>query len=640
VTINRKTIALALVGLGVLLLLVWSLRVGTAGFRLWRALSSLQRWGKAPEQAAMTQLCPLVQGMDADLQLLHREAGFLIDAAPWLGWVPHWGGTFQATPNLFDVACALTQAGRVGCAAVAPLLEDNSFSLPRFLSALQAQHGELLEAAAALAQAQLTWAQVDRASLASSVARKIAVLDQALPLARTAFTLMSAAPDLLGLDGPRTYLILALNESELRPGGGFISAVGEIEFAQGQLQRMSFADSYAVDDFRQPYPEAPAALRRYMGIDLLVYRDSNWWPDFPSAVQAAWSLYRPRERATTYAGVIAVDQRALELALSAVGEVVLSDSDVPISAQNVREYIRRSWEPPAGDPTAPGWWSERKSVMGPLASALWQRLQAGQVDKVKLAYGLLVMLREKHVQLALEHPQAAAALRAQGWDGAVPHEFSGDFVFLVDANVGYNKVNERVRQAITYTVDLRPAAPIAELRAVYTNTVTRAVPCTPSLRYPSTYQQMIERCYWDYVRVYAHPQATLLEALALPIPASALLNGQAEDGTVQLVADPLGHWRVFGGLMVLPTGSTQERWWRWALPAELVTWRSSIGTYRLRVQKQAGAAPYPATVRVLLPPGVTVTYAAPAPSAQTAEGVVWQFSLDRDRDFVLELRRP
>ncbi len=639
-SINRRTIALACIGLGLVLLLAWSLRVGAAGLRLVRTLSTLQQWGQAAERTEIAQLCPLVQGMDADLQRLHREAGFLIQAAPWLGWVPRWGGTFRAAPDLFEVARALAQAGRVGCATVTPLLEDEAFSLSRVLSALQAHHGELLEATSALAQAQQTWEQVDRTLLAQPVARKIAVLDQALPLAHTAFTLMSATPDLLGLDGPRTYLILALNESELRPGGGFISAVGEVEFQQGQLQRMRFADSYAVDDFHQPYPEAPEALRRYMGIDLLVYRDSNWWPDFPSAVQAAWPLYRPRERATTYAGVVAVDQRTLELLLSAVGEVTLPDSDLPITAQNVREYLRRSWEPPEGDPTAPGWWSERKSVMGPLASALWQRLQAGQVDKVKLIYSLLVMLREKHVQLALDHPLAAAALRAQGWDGSVPHEFSGDFVFLVDANIGYNKVNERIRQAITYTVDLRPAAPIAELRAVYTNTVTRAVPCEPSLRYPPTYQQMIERCYWDYIRVYAHPQATLLGALAVPISASALLSGQAEDGVVRPDPDPFGHWQVFAGLMVLPTGSTQERWWRWALPAGLVTRHGYTGTYRLHLQKQAGASPYPATVRVLLPPGVTVIYADPAPSAQTPEGVIWQFSLDRDRDFVVELRRP
>ncbi len=641
--VNRRTMALASLVLGMVLVLIWGARVGTAAWRLRRNLAFLQSLDATAGKAALPQLCTSVRQMDADMRLLRREAGLGVAAAPLLGWFPRWGGTLRAAPALVEVAQALTHAGRVGCELVSPLLAGDkatTASLPFVLDALQEHQADLEQVTRELALAQEAWEQVDSATLVPFVARRADLLDQALPLAHTFFSLMRAAPDLLGQDGPRTYLVLALNESELRPGGGFISAAGEVEVHQGQLKRMSFMDSYALDNFHQPYPQAPEPFRRYMGIDLLVYRDSNWWPDFPAAVQAAWPLYRPATPAPDYAGVIAVDQRALELLLSAVGEVSLPDSSETLTAQNVRAYIRRSWEPPGGDPSAVGWWSARKSIMGPLAAAIGERLQAGQFDPARLGYGVWVMLREKHVQIVVQQPQAAAALRAQGWDGSLPHELDGDFVFLVDANVGYNKVNERVRQAITYTVDLRPAAPIAELRAVYTNTVTRDVSCEPFLGYPPTYQEMIERCYWDYIRVYAHPQATLLEARADPVPASALLSGEAEDGAVKLDADPFGHWRVFAGLMVLPVSSIQERWWRWALPADVVAWQVREGTYRLHLQKQAGVMPYPVTVRVILPSNVSVLRAEPAPSRQAAGEVSWQTLLDRDRDFVLELRRP
>ncbi len=631
--LNRRTFAWGLVLLGLSLVLIWGMRVGGAAWRLWRQLNALSA---TSDQADLSALCRTVAQMDADLRLIEHDAGALIAAADRF---PAWTGVVRDAPELFSVARTLAQAGQTGCTAFAPLLEGDSVSLPRALEILATHRDEFSATAQALAQAQEAWARVDAAALPPRLARKAALLDQALPLAQAAFDLASVAPDLLGMDGPRTYLIQALNESELRPGGGFISGLGEVTLRHGELEAMTFYDSYAVDNFRQPYPEAPDPLRRYMGIDLLVYRDSNWWPDFPAAVQAAWPLFRPATP-KDFDGVIAVDQRALELLVSAVGELTIPDSDVPLTAQNVRDYIRRSWEPPQGDPTAPGWWSERKAIMGPLAEALWQRIKAGTFDKARLAYVMLVILREKHVQIALEQPRAAAVLRARGWDGSLPHELPGDFVMLVDANVGYNKVNERVRQAVTYTVDLRPAAPLAELRAVYTNTVTRAVPCEPQLAYPPTYQQMIERCYWDYIRVYAHPQAELQAASTYPIPASALLTGQAEDGAVVVGGDPLGHWRVFSGLMLLPTGSVQERFWRWSLPATVVEWRLRDGSYRLRLQKQAGASPYPATVRVLLPPGVSVTRAVPAPAAHTADGVTWQVTLDRDYDFVLELRRP
>lgn len=631
-TFSRRPLALMLLSLGLLLTLLWAGRLAVAGWRLWRNLGALQVLTSAPEQADLSTACTTVAQMDTDLRLIGRDAGVLISLAGHIG-------PLRDAPALFDVAQALAQAGATGCAVFAPLLEADTLSVPHVLETLADHRAELSTAAQNLAQAQAAWARVDVVALPPRLARQAALLNQALPLARAALDLAVLAPDLAGMDGPRTYLIQALNESELRAGGGFISGLGEITLQRGELVRMTFYDSYAVDDFRRPYPDAPEPLRRYMGIDLLVYRDSNWWPDFPAAVQAAWPLYRTSTSAD-FDGVIAVDQRALELLLAAVGDITVPDSATPITAQTLREYLHRSWEPPVGDPTAPGWWSNRKAVMGPLAEALWQRLKSGQFDKIKLAYVTLVILREKHMQLALENPQVAAVLRTQGWDGTLPHDFSGDFLMLVDSNVGYNKVNERVRQAITYTVDLRSATPVAELRAVYTNTVTRAVPCQPDLKYPPTYQQMIERCYWDYIRVYAHPQAVLQEASAIPIPASALLSGEAEDGAVTMGGDPFGHWRVFSGLMLLPTGSRQERYWRWRLPATVIEQRLGTLNYRLHLHKQAGATPYPVTVHLLLPPGTTLTRVSPAPARREGGEVIWQLSLDRDYDFVVELRTP
>src|SRR5713226_6254718 len=38
--------------------------------------------------------------------------------------------------------------------------------------------------------------------------------------------LLQLAPEVLGLNGPKTYLILVQNEDELRPTGGYITAAG------------------------------------------------------------------------------------------------------------------------------------------------------------------------------------------------------------------------------------------------------------------------------------------------------------------------------------------------------------------------------------------------------------------------------
>ncbi len=68
-------------------------------------------------------------------------------------------------------------------------------------------------------------ATVDRDALHAEVADPYAALvartDDLRPVVRTADRLTALAPAMLGADGPRRYLVLALNNAELRAGGGF-----------------------------------------------------------------------------------------------------------------------------------------------------------------------------------------------------------------------------------------------------------------------------------------------------------------------------------------------------------------------------------------------------------------------------------
>ncbi len=62
-------------------------------------------------------------------------------------------------------------------------------------------------------------------------------------------------------NGPRTYLLLAQNNDELRGTGGFISGAGHVTPDRGKLADLTFADSYAVDNFEQPHTAASAPVQ-------------------------------------------------------------------------------------------------------------------------------------------------------------------------------------------------------------------------------------------------------------------------------------------------------------------------------------------------------------------------------------------
>ena len=64
-------------------------------------------------------------------------------------------------------------------------------------------------------------------------------------------------PWLLGMEGPRTDLVLVQNSHELRATGGFIAAVGRVSVDGGRLTDFDFEDSYALYSDRGTYPPAP-----------------------------------------------------------------------------------------------------------------------------------------------------------------------------------------------------------------------------------------------------------------------------------------------------------------------------------------------------------------------------------------------
>ncbi len=628
-----KRIGWLLAVLGLVLLLVWGGRLARTALSLREHLDRLQELASAPQELDPAAACALVLDLREDVAGLEREAGGLVGLAPALGWLPGVGGDLRAAPALLEVAGGLTEAGALACDALEPAVtalgdDAGTLSLERVASLLDERYPDLERALAAAERAEAAWAQVDRARLSPWLAGKTALLEQGLPLLRAALTGATAAPDLLGMDGPRVYLVLAVNEDEVRPGGGYITGVGEVRVEGGRLVALTFRDSSEVDDFTQPYPDPPEPLRRYMGIELWLFRDAAWSPDFPTVARQAVSLYRPGYPVAVD-GVIAVDQQAVQALVESLGPLEVEGAEEPITGGTVVAYMRRAWAPEDGALTGE-WFVQRKAFMGALAQAIVARLEGGAVDWSLLLQALVRLLDEKHLLLYLSQPDVETLLIEQGWAGAL-QPGTGDFLMVVDANVGYNKASVLVQESLLYQVDLRDSPPLATLTLVYTHTSTMQYPCRPEVRYDPVYEQMMDRCYWDYVQLYVPRGSQLVSATQLPVPAESLFSGQAEAGEVAVGLATEGPWTTFGVLALLPPSSSQTRVFTWTLPANVVEWGEREGRYALRVPKQPGTPHRPLTLRVRLPEGSRLLESMPAPVAVDGEWVVYRTTLDRDR---------
>ncbi len=632
-TLSRRRVGFVLVVLGSILIAAWVIHVGLTIRSLQEDVNQLRAVAAKSDIAAA---CQILGRTEDDVRALQSETGVLIALAPLFRWMPSVGNDLDAVPHLVTAANPLMDAGSTLCDAFSRS-GVRDLSLVTVARALADNPSNLQQAAAAVAKAERGMSPVQSDALSPLLSSRIATVQRLLPLGRGGLELAGQMSWLAGFDRPRTYLLVALNEDELRPGGGFISGVGQVQVDAGRVTAMVFRDSYAVDDFTKPYPVPPEPLTALQGIDQWVFRDANWSPDFPTAARQAIELYRPSGALAPIDGVIAVDQRAFQELVGAVGPLQLPDVPEPVTGANAISYMRRSWAPSDGNVTG-DWWLKRKSFMGPLAEAMRGRIETGAFDKMALAQTLLRLLEGKHIQVFVNQPDAAAVLHAQGWDGSLARPI-GDYLMVVDANLGYNKVNANVRQSLTYHVDLRASPPRGEISLVYTNTTSIAYPCVPEIRYDPVYDQMANRCYWDYVRVLVPFTTRLDEATRIPVAASALWRKTEDSGVV--TTRPLSESNLLSleAIMVLPTTSSQTRRYTLTLGDSIVQWDGNIGTYRLQIQKQAGTSAYPVVVSVDLPEAAALLEAQPWPAAIQDRTMMFQFSLDRDYSILLRFER-
>ncbi len=616
---------------GILLLGIWLASVTSTAISLAHQARQAQSLAtQNPLDVDPETVETLLRGTRRDIVKLKRQVGWLAHFGPHLEGVPRVGPLLADAPAWLTLADTLSESGLILWEDAAPawqLLQSGTPATEALSVALPLLQEDAPQVRPLLDRAQAAYETLHLAAYPGEVQDLVLKLGRGLPLLRDGVAWSAVAPALLGDESsPRTYLVLALNEDELRPGGGFITGVGEVQIAGGKVLSMTFRDSYAVDDFKQPYPLAPEPFKRFMGLDLWVFRDSNWSPDFPTSARQAIDLYRPGHP-VTITGVIAADQAAAKALVDALGPLHVPGEAQPVTGDSLLTYIYHAWKPEDGQ-MGGDWWSKRKAFMGSLADAALQQVQSGAVDPLRLAETALQLLEEKHLQLYFSDPAAESLLAERGWDSRVRPP-QADMFMLAEANLGYNKASARIERRAQYTVDLRQT-PRASVVLTYTHTGRATHPCEMRPRYDPEYTQMMNRCYWAYVRLFVPPSATDLRSDLHPISGTMLADPQGWPGSA-IVAPPENGCTVFAQALFLPLGERTALHFDYTLPPRVVT-RQADGSwlYRLDLRKQAGLKSLPLRVIVLLPPDATVLDTSLPPLTSSGGRLTFQVSLRRD----------
>ena len=591
-----------------------------------------------------------LQGLQGDITCLRSEGQPFLALASRLGWLPEIGPDVASAPDLLEMAQALADGGVLAFDALLPVLlqaQTSHLDLPGAVAMLRQARPQLVSAESALAYASAARERLDAGSLSPRLGQMLAAADRAIPLLQSGVRAARIAPGLLGGDGPRTYLILAQNDDERRPTGGWISGIGLVTADGGRVTDIVFGDSYSVDNLTVPHDRPPDALFRTMWAEMWLLRDSNWSPDFPASAQVAERIFQ-RDQGVAVDGVIAVDQEALRLLVAAMEPLTLQSITQPVTGANLLQVIRSVWAQPQPGLTPSGQWNDwqghRKDVMADLVTAMLDKVQAksGNVDPGRLIEAVWTGLKERHFLIYLHDPEAAGLLATLKWDGALLPA-SGDYLQVVDANVGFNKVDPTVLREIDYQVDLsNPNQGQAVATVRYLNQSTsQPEPCIQGVTERLTYEEGMVGCYWDYVRFYAPEGSLLLDTERMLLPSGSLLyrNLFAPLGDAGPDSGLVERGKAsFGLFFVVPPGEARDVRLRWQLPVGIVYHSQDGLHYRLTVQKQSGAPAIPLRVAVHLPPAAQLVTATPQPFGVQGGAVAFDLSLATDQEIELVFR--
>ena len=267
-------------------------------------------------------------------------------------------------------------------------------------------------------------------------------------------------PGIFGMEGPRTYLLLFQNNMILRPTGGFIGSYGILKVKLGRITEFLIHDVYDADGQLKGHVEPPFAIRRHLPTNHWYLRDSNFDVDFVKSASSS-SNFLSVETGERADGVIGVDVSFVKNILHVIGPVYVENYKETVDENNL--YILTQTH------------SEEKFLRS-LYRAMMVKISDENIDYLLLAEALSDSISQKHLIFAFNN-NTQNIFTVNGWSSSLWDERKNDekvindFLAIVEANLGVNKVNYFISRNLTHKVTIGDNGSISEeLNISYKNT--------------------------------------------------------------------------------------------------------------------------------------------------------------------------
>lgn len=462
----------------------------------------------------------------------------------------------------------------------------------------------------------------------------------------------------------RRYLVLMQNNMELRPGGGFVGQYAIIEIQDAQILSWEIADANHLDAELVSDTPAPEPITTWLDIGKMEFRDSNWELDFPTNAKTAKRLYNLGPNPKEFDGVLAFNANILEDLMALTGPLVVSgyedqgafnQEEVLVQLLDIieRPYLLaeqrdkcRAREKETGieeecntDPltgekikkVSHADRENRKDILAPFAAEISEKLFGTGELPAKERFDLaresipelinigLINLEDRDIQMWFEDTGLQEIATQKNWSTIVDTQWEGDYVAVVDANLGALKSDYYVERALEYTVDFTgESAEVNDIAAgrmvryrdqavqaeVLAGTYKTELPlATMKMTYTHTATEANYRTsdYHAYTRLY--------------VPQGSTWKVREWFGIPDAMENVYGNKQYYGYKFDMFLGDSLPTMLQYTLPEKI-----KQEDYALKIQKQSGVQVLPTTLKII-----------------GSNGQIYETSFDLRRDAIVRL---
>ena len=471
---------------------------------------------------------------------------------------------------------------------------------------------DLAQASLQLSIAEEKLSEIEGQDLFGDMEVVVLQLQEVLPQVSAAVDLVApfaqSIEEIAGVDGDRQWLLIFLNNTEMRPGGGFMGVYGLLQVRDGEIVDITTADTYSIDQLAEsddyvvtpPYP-----IEAYLGLDTWYFRDANWYPDFAESSKTAVQLLRQEyaysgQPVPEIHGVIGFTPTVIEMLLEVIGDI--SVDGINFTSETFTETLEYDVEYGFKDRGVA--WEDRKAIINDLVDVLMAKLMGISMGDIpSLIDAFAEMFTQKQIALYSFDAQTQVVFEDAAWAGVMEIYDTDDFLLVADANMGALKTDHAIEKEIDYSIIPSEGGYLAQVDISYDHN--------------GSFDWRTTR-YQSYTSIFAPIGSELISTTGD--------NASAVEG--------LGMAR-FGSYISIEPGESGILSFVYKLPESVVE-AIDDGSYYLTVFKQIGSKQAPLTLDLDFDKNLRAAEPAELEDQYGDQTCHVEAGLDRDLDFIVQ----